>query len=173
MDSQRRFSIVLGVILVLFGVFILAVQFIPALGGWITLTFSWPWIIIGVGLFLFLLALFTGTPGMAVPASIVTGIGGILYWQNAVENFASWSYAWSLIPGFAGIGRIIAGLLGEDRRRSIQEGINMILVSLVLFAIFGSIFGGFQILGQYWPVLLILLGVWFLLQALFRTRKSI
>ena len=42
--------------------------------------------------------LLTGQPGMLVPACIVGGIGGMLYWQNLTGDWASWSYSWSLIP---------------------------------------------------------------------------
>jgi hypothetical protein len=173
MKSQRRTSIFLGGLLILVGVLILAAQIIPGFSDLINISFSWPVIIISVGLLLFVFGLFSGESGVSVPAAIVTGIGCILYWQETTGSWSSWSYIWSLIPGFVGIGLILAGLLGKNTRQSIRDGINLILVSLILFAIFGSIFGGFQILGQYWPVLLVLLGIWMLIQALFRTRKSI
>ncbi len=38
----------------------------------------------------------------------------------------------------------------------------MLLYSLVLFAVFASFLGGWGLIGQYWPVLLILLGLIFL-----------
>jgi hypothetical protein len=48
----------------------------------------------------------------------------------------------------------------------------MILISLALFLVFGSFLGGFALLGPYWPVLLIGLGVLLLLgQLVFRTRR--
>jgi hypothetical protein len=172
MKSQRRTSIFLGVLLILVGALILAAQIIPGFSDLINISFSWPVIIIAVGLLLFVFGLFAGEPGMSVPAAIVTGIGCIFYWQDATGSWSSWSYIWSLIPGFVGIGLVLAGLLGDNTRQSIREGINLILISLILFAIFGSIFGGFQILGQYWPALLVLLGLWMLIQALFRARKS-
>ena len=40
---------------------------------------------------------------MMVPASIVTGIGGLLYWQNATGRWESWSYAWALIVASVGV----------------------------------------------------------------------
>jgi hypothetical protein len=40
----------------------------------------------------------------------------------------------------------------------------------VLFAVFGSMFGALGVLGTYWPALLILLGVWLLVQNLFLRR---
>ena len=46
----------------------------------------------------------------------------------------------------------------------------LILISLVLFAIFGSFFGALGLVGDYWPVLLIVLGLLMLVRRLFRPR---
>jgi peptidoglycan/LPS O-acetylase OafA/YrhL len=105
------------------------------------------------------MGLLTGTPSMAIPACIVGGIGGILYWQNQTGDWLSWTYAWALIPGFVGVGMILAAILGEGGWPQVWKGAESILVSLVLFVIFGSIFGGLMGLGPYWPVLLILIGI--------------
>jgi len=168
MSRRRRLNLVGGVILVLLGGWFLAAQFVPGMDAWLNIEFTWPLIIIGVGLFLFVFGLLVGEPGMAVPACIVTGIGGLLYYQNATGDWASWSYAWTLIPGFVGIGAIIAGLLGDNRSKSVRDGLNLLVISAVLFLIFGSFLGGLDLLGDYWPVLLILLGVWLLIRPLFR-----
>ena len=168
MSRRRRLNLVGGVLLVLLGAWLLAVQFVPGLDSWLDIEFSWPLIIIGVGLFLFVFGLLVGEPGMAVPASIVTGIGALLYYQNATGNWESWAYAWTLIPGFVGIGAIIAGLLGEDRNKSVRDGLNLLVISAVLFLVFGSFLGGLDLLGDYWPVLLILLGAWLLIRPLLR-----
>lgn len=168
MSRRRRTSLVGGIILVLLGAWLLAVQLVPGLDKLINIEFTWPWIIIGVGVLLFVFGLVAGEPGMAVPACIVAGIGGILYYQYTTGDWASWSYAWTLIPGFVGVGSILAGLLGDNRGRSIRDGLNLLVISAVLFLIFGSFLGGLNLLGNYWPVLLILLGVWLLLRPVFR-----
>ena len=64
---------------------------------------SWPLIVVAVGAGLLVLGLLVGAPEMAIPAVIVGGIGGILYYQNLSGNWASWSYLWTLIPGFSGL----------------------------------------------------------------------
>jgi len=168
MSRQRRLNLVGGAILVLLGGWFLAAQFVPGMDAWLNIEFTWPLIIIGVGLFLFVFGLLVGEPGMAVPACIVTGIGALLYYQNATGDWASWSYAWTLIPGFVGIGAILAGLLGDNRSKSVRDGLNLLVISAILFLIFGSFLGGLDLLGDYWPVLLILLGVWLLIRPLFR-----
>ena len=166
MDRRRRSSLAGGLILILLGVWFLAAQWIPGLQTW----FSWPWIIIGFAVLMLLIGLLTGVPDMAVPACIIGGIGGILYWQNATGNWESWAYAWSLIPGFVGVGVILSGILGGKTRKSLSEGGNLILISMILFVIFGAFLGGPNLLGNYWPVLLILLGLWTLIRPLFRSR---
>jgi hypothetical protein len=171
MERRYRSGLVGGIVLVLLGAWLLAVQLIPGLDNLINIDYSWPWIVIGIGVLLFILGLVIGEPGMAVPACIVGGIGCILYYQNTTGNWESWAYAWTLIPGFVGIGSIIAGLLGENRQKSISDGLNLLVISAVLFVIFGSFLGGLNLLGDYWPVLLILLGVWILLRPVFRRRR--
>ena len=170
MDRQKRRSLVIGLVLVLLGVWFLAVQFVPGFGNWIDLEWSWPLLIVGVGVFLLLFGILAGAPGMAVPAVIVSGIGGILYYQSATGDWTSWSYLWTLIPGFVGVGVILAGLLGGNFRGSLSEGGGLIIISLILFAIFTSIMGGWNLLGDYWPVLLILLGLWLLIRQFIRPR---
>ncbi len=167
MESRTRSSVVGGVLLILLGLFFLINQVMPQ--EWLRLNMEWPMIVIGVGIFLLIFGLLVGAPGMAVPAAIVSGIGGILYWQNATGNYESWAYVWTLIPGFVGIGVILNGLLGgEPLRESLEGGGWSILISLILFTIFSAFLGGVNLLGAYWPVLLILLGVIFLVRSFIR-----
>jgi hypothetical protein len=167
-NKKRRSGLAGGLLLIILGVWFLAVQLVPGLGMWVAGAMSWPSWIIGVGLLLLVFGLLTGTPAMAIPACIVGGIGGVLYWQNVTGNWESWSYVWALIPGFVGIGSLLAGLLGENRRESIRSGITLIVISLILLLIFGSFLGNWRLLGPYWPVLLIVLGVVLLLRILLR-----
>jgi len=160
MDKRRRTSIFGGVILILIGALLFAAQIMPDLVPDFWRVFSWPWIIVGVGLFLLALGAALGEPGMAVPATIVGGIGGILAYQFYSNDFASWSYIWTLIPGFVGLGIILMSWLGGDA--SVKDGGTLLLISFILLAVFGSFFGALGMAGGYWPVLLILLGVFLL-----------
>jgi len=165
---QKRANLAAAVVLIVLGVWFLAVQMLPALKNFVYGGDNWPFIIIGVGVVLGLVGLVTWVPALLIPACIVGGIGALLYWQNATGNWGSWAYAWTLIPGFAGVGVILSGLLNGDRRAMIGGGWT-IFNSLVLLAIFGSFLGGGDLV-KYWPVLLILLGVLLLGQSLFRRR---
>ena len=170
---QNRSNLALGVILLLAGGWMLVTRQVPDLQQWMDNNFKWPMWTIGAGLIILLIGLFTGNPSMAVPASIVAGIGGILYYQNETSNFASWSYMWALIPGFVGVGTILTGLLGEHTRRNLSRGLRLLVTSTVLFLIFGSFFGGLFILGDYGvPVLLILLGVYVLARGFMRGNRG-
>ncbi len=166
MDKRKRTSIFGGVILILIGGLLFAAQIMPDLIPDFWRVFSWPWIIVGVGLFLLALGAVVGEPGMAVPATIVSGIGGILAYQFYTSDWTSWSYIWALIPGFVGLGIILMSLLGGDA--SISDGGKLLLISFVLLAVFGSFFGAIGMAGKYWPVLLILLGAFLLVRSFFR-----
>jgi hypothetical protein len=171
MKGENNSRLAVGLLLVLIGGWFLAIQFFPQLKSFMNLEFTWPLLVIGLGALIFIIGLLTGAPGMAVPAAVIGGIGAILYWQNTTGNWGSWSYAWSLIPGFVGVGTIVAGIFSGDFRRSLKEGINLIFISAVMFVIFASILGDLTILGPYWPVMIILFGLWILIQPLLRTRR--
>jgi len=168
---QNRSALFLGILLILVGAWLVVSNQVPAVRDWLANNFAWPMWTIGAGLLIFFIGLLTGAPGMSVPAAIVAGIGGILYYQNATGNFASWSYMWTLIPGFVGMGLILAGLLGEYTRHNVARGLNLIIISAVMFLIFGALFGGLGILGSNGPaILLIALGVYILLRGFLRNR---
>lgn len=165
---QNRTNLALGLILLFLGGWLLVTQQVPALREFAENMTAATWTV-AAGVLVLILGLLSGAPGMAVPASIIAGIGGILYYQEQTNNFASWSYMWTLIPGFVGVGSILAGLLGENTRRSIAHGLRLIVTSAVLFLIFATFFGGLSLLGDYGlPILLILLGLYLLARGFMR-----
>ena len=167
MNSSTRGRLVMGVLLVLVGLGFLALQFSPSLAEWFQVTLSWPVIVVGVGGLLLLIGLLTGAPGMAIPACIVAGIGGILYYQYTYGAWESWTYVWTLIPGFVGVGMVLAGILGSKEYHIIRRGFSLMLLSLILFILFGSFFGVFSFLGVYWPILVIAAGILIIIRAFF------
>ena len=166
---QNRTNLFLGILLILIGGWLVVTRQVPALQNWIDAQFTWPMWTIGAGLLVLFIGLITGAPGMAIPASIIAGIGGILYYQNQTGDYSSWSYMWALIPGFVGVGTILAGLLGEQTRRNLSHGLNLIVISTVLFLVFATFFGGLSILGDYGAaIVLILLGLYVLIRGFVR-----
>ena len=170
--KQNRSSLFLGFLLILAGGWMVVTRQVPAVQEWLDANFIWPMWMIGAGGLILLIGLLNGTPGMAIPASIVAGIGGILYYQELNNDFSSWSYMWTLIPGFVGVGSILAGLLGEDTRTNLGHGLNQLFISAVLFLIFSSFLGGLHIIGDYGAaVVLILLGVYILARGFMRSAR--
>ena len=173
MSRQNRTQLAFGILLILLGAWFIAVKQVPFLKPFANLNFDWPFYVIGAGAILLLVGLITDTPRMAIPAAIVAGIGGILYYQNINQDWQSWDYIWALIPGFVGVGNILAGVLGDDTRHSFGRGINLIVISVILFLIFAAIFHGINILGSYGAaVLLILLGLYVIGRGLIRSRHG-
>jgi len=168
MDRAQRSSIAFAIVLILIGLWLMAVQFIPALEAFAINGNSWTLIIVAFGLFWLVMGLVTWTPGFLVPAAIFVGIGSLLYYQNQTGNWESWAYAWTLIPGFVGVGVFCSELLEGKIRSAIVGGGWLVIISATLYLIFASFLGGPNILGPYWPLLIILLGVVTLVQAFFR-----
>lgn len=159
MNKSQRTSLTVGIILVALGAIFIAANLIPSFRAVLNQVNTWPMIIELVAAGLLVLGLMLGVPDMAVPATIVAGIGGILWWQNSTGNWSSWAYMWALIPGFVGVGMLLAKVLGGRERYSITSALSTIGSSLVMFVIFGALFGGFSWMGPYWPVMLIAAGL--------------
>jgi hypothetical protein len=173
MNRQGRSQLALGVILILLGAWFLLDKSVPAFHSLFDQYTRWPMNMLLIGAGILIVGLVLGQPGMAVPAAIVAGIGGIFYYQDATNSYDSWSYMWTLIPGFVGVGSILAGLLGDSTAHNLKRGLNLMVVSAVLFLVFSSFFGGWELFGNYGPaILLILLGLWVLGSGIYRSYRN-
>ena len=159
-NNMRRTNLTWGIILLGLGAAFLLNQFFPALFNW----FSWPWIMIVIGILFATAALINRVGGLMVPGVILIGVGGIFLYQVQTDNPSMWSYAWGLMLAFAGLGIIIGGLIDYHMRPARRYGAVMVVAGLVFFAIFGAFDIDPGIL-RFWPVLLILFGLWVLYQA--------
>jgi len=172
MERKQRSDMALGVLLILVGVIAFIDRFVPQFSIFRLTYFEWPVWVIGFGGLLLLIGLITANWEMFAPAMVFAGVGGILYWQNATGRWESWSYLWALIPGFVGIGIFLHGLLARERQK-MREGLNALLVSFILFAIFGSFMGPLRSMGFVWPAVLICIGLYVFFRSLFGgSRKS-
>jgi len=172
MNRQGRTQLALGVILILLGAWFLLDRSIPAFHELFAQYTQWPVNMLLIGAGILIIGLILGSPGLAVPAAIVAGLGGIFYYQETFNDYESWAYMWTLIPGFVGAGSVLAGLLGDNTAHNVRRGLNMMVISAVLFLVFSSFFGGWQLLGNFGPaILLILLGLWVLGSGLFRSMR--
>jgi hypothetical protein len=172
MEPKTRSALGVGTLLILLGVFFLVTRIVPN----ILAPFTWPWIVIGVGAAFMIASLVSWTPGLAVPACIIGGIGGILLWQNTSGLWGTWSYAWALIPGFVGVGVFISEVMEGRPLKGLLDGGTPIVISIILFFVFGSLLGrqvgGFPAIGNWWAVGLILIGVLVVLRPLIRHKDG-
>ena len=177
MNSRARTLLVLGLVLILGGAWMIALVNNPELKAWWDSLVSWPLIVVAVGIGLLLLGLMVNAPDMAIPACIVAGVGLILYYQSESGNWASWAYMWALIPGFVGLGTILAGILGGGGWRRVREGLDLMLISLIMYAIFSALFvplfGGPSVLGPYGLAgLFIAAGAYVIVRGVLASRKG-
>ncbi|NOH01883.1 MAG: hypothetical protein HND47_07920 [Chloroflexi bacterium] len=166
-------ALIWGALLIAFGLLALAAQFVRNVD-W---GFLWPFIVIVVGV-LFFVAMFAAgrqVSGLAVPGSIIGGIGLILLFQNITQHWESMSYFWALIIVFVGAGIYIMGWYGGDENQK-RSGVSVMKVGIVLFIIFGAffemIFSSFN--NFLFPILLIALGAYLILKrsGLFGGKKD-
>jgi hypothetical protein len=171
MEPKARSAIGVGSLLIVLGVFFLVTRFVPA----ITAAFSWPWIVIGVGAAFMVAALVSWTPGLAVPACIIGGIGAVLLYQNTTGLWGTWSFAWTLIPGFVGVGVLLSEVMEGRPLKGLLDGGTPIVVSVVLFLVFGSFLGRgtgvFPRVGNWWALGLILVGILVVLRPIVHRRE--
>ena len=168
---MRSSSIAAGIILILAGLFFLLLPLFPNIASVINIGQHWPLIIVAVG-GLFLVGALLGVTGLAIPGTTIAGIGGLLYYQNINNAWESWSYAWALIPGVVGIGIFISRILEGDPRRGLREGGGLIVISSILFIVFGALLGGGFSVGVVVAMFLIVFGLWLFFKALFSSDRS-
>ncbi|MCX6038080.1 MAG: hypothetical protein NTW99_09365 [Chloroflexi bacterium] len=174
MEKKNRTQLVLGLLLILVAGWLIATRIQPDLANILHLTFDWPMWVMFAGAVILVIGLLVGAPDMAIPACIVAGIGGILYYQNATNNWESWAYMWTLIPGFVGVGKILSGIIGGDFMACLREGLKLLLTCAILFTIFATIFNAWTIFGSYSayvPIaLLFVLGIWLIVRGIMRQK---
>jgi len=169
MNSQRNAgSLIGGTLLVIFGVLALLGKIFQNYDFWGTF---WPFFVIGVGL-LFFVGMFAGgksVSGLAIPGSIITTIGLMLFYQNITGHWESWSYGWTVILMSVGVGIFIMGLWGQNATQR-SAGLRLLRLGLIMFVIFGAFFeliftagNPFGLRSVIFPVGLILLGLYLVL----------
>lgn len=165
-----------GVVLIAIGVLSLLSQLFSSLNFW---GFIWPFFVMGFGA-LFFIGMFAGgksVSGLAVPATIISTIGLILFYQNISGHWESWSYAWTVILFSVGLGIFIMGLYGDDEGQR-NSGKGVMKVGAIMFIIFGGFFemifsagARFGLRQFIFPALLILLGLYLIFNR-FRNKEA-
>jgi hypothetical protein len=169
MSSKRNTgSLVGGSLLIIFGVLALFGRIFQNFNFWEKF---WPFFIIGVGA-LFFVGMFAGgrsVSGLAIPGSIITTIGLMLFYQNLTGHWESWSYGWTVILMSVGLGIFIMGLWGQNVTQR-AAGLRVLRIGLIMFVIFGAFFEliftagrPFGLRSVIFPAGLILLGLYLIL----------
>jgi hypothetical protein len=177
MDFEKnRGNLVVGIILLLIGVMALFGQIAGPIGGMVR-----PVIVIGFGL-AFLAAMVVGGRSLgflAIPGTIISGIGVMLLIQNIFQLGDFMAYGWGLIICAVGIGLVIAGTWSEHQDM-VRSGWKVAQVGLTLFLVFGILFEVIFNLGGsstglgvlFWPMTLALVGVGLLVLRSYRLIRG-
>jgi hypothetical protein len=136
--------------------------------------FGWPLFVIlpGLGMLIAFALRPRAAAGLAIPGCVVTTIGLILGVQNTFNLWATWAYAWALIPASVGLGlRLQSEQLGQPKAMAVGtrmfEGF---LLVFVVFAIFFELildlshFASGMVRTTIGPVLLVLAGIYLLMR---------
>jgi hypothetical protein len=166
-------ALVGGAIMIAFGLLALTGQLFRALN-W---DFFWPLIIVGFGALLFVVMFAGGkeSAALAIPGSIVSGVGLVMLFQSITHHWESMSYFWTLIILFVGTGIYLMGWRAGDESQK-QSGMKVMKIGLILFVIFGMffemIFSSFN--NILFPLLLIGLGAYLVISrtGLFGKKKD-
>ena len=164
----RRNPVIAGIVLITIGAVawaMTAADIDPSqwLGG-----SGWTLFILIPGIVLFvggLLAQDEPAAGLTIAGSIVMTVAAMLFVMDRTEHYEAWAYAWTLIPGAAGIGVLIHGLKTDDSGK-MKAGGRLIAISLAMFAIgawfFETIFQTGTVpfgIDAFWPAVLVIVGV--------------
>lgn len=179
MENKNRNAgtLIGGAILISLGLLALVSEIFGRLNFWGTF---WPFIIIGIGGLFFAGMVLggKGTAPLAIPGTIIAGIGLMLFLQNLTSRFESWAYGWTVIVFLVGLGIYIMGVWSGDPGPR-RGGAGVMRVGIVLFIIFGAFFEGlifrsFGFSGYIFPIALILLGLYLVFKrsGLFPSRKE-
>ena len=163
---MKKGSIITGIILILIGAFLFVMQLYPALSNWIT----WPMIILGIGLLFLISSIVSGNGDLAIPGMINTGIGAILLYQNVTGDWGSWSYMWTLILAFIGLGILLSNLI--NRTSVDRGGLYLLIISLAAFAAFFFAEHYHIRKDLLWPAGIILVGVLVIVRNIGRGRRQ-
>lgn len=175
--SRNAGSLIGGAMLIGLGLLALVSEIFGRSNFWGTF---WPFIIIGVGGAFFAGMVLGGksTAALAIPGTIITGIGLMLFFQNLTGHFESWSYGWTVIVFSVGLGIFIMGLWSGDasQRRGGRDVMRVGATLFVIFAAFfeGLIFRSFGFSEYILPAALIVLGLYLVIKrsGLFSSRKD-
>ncbi len=135
--SVFNWQVYVGVVLIVTGGIFLVDQFLPIR----ILASFWPLLIVLFGV-TFLFAMLTAGKrgsGLAIPGTIITTLGLLLFIQSTFKLWVTWSYAWALLISAAGLGILIMNFYLKKVVLRRVAGL-LIGIGLTLFVVFGILF---------------------------------
>lgn len=172
MPGNNRMLMIVGIALVVLGAVFFSLNFIP---GW-TGGMGWPLIFFLIAALLLAPAVMLPeqrewTAALIIPAAIQVVLGLIFLYNTITGDWNAWAYAWLLLVAGVGIGLMIAGRVGRWDRAVGITGMWILVVSLLLFGLFGALFGS-PALRMAAPAVLIVGGALLLIQSLRRSKSA-
>ncbi len=159
-NQTNKSNFITGLLLILLGVFLLSAQF-----GYICWENLWPFFLIVGGILFFLGFLLNRRNfGLLMPGSVLTVIGLLFLYTNA-GRWYEMEHLWPTFVLAPGIGFILMYLSGPKGNGLWIPAIILCTIALVFYARFWFIF-------RYWPVILIAVGLYILINANKRKPKS-
>jgi hypothetical protein len=132
-----NWQLYLGIVLVVAGGLFLADQLLPIS----IMAFFWPLLVVFLGVTFYIGMLVAGRSGagLAIPGTIVTTIGLLLFVQNTFRLWVTWSYAWALLICATGLGILIMNFY--LKRTGLRRVAGLLIgIGLTLFVAFGLFF---------------------------------
>ncbi len=175
-STDRRGGLIVGAILVLLGLFFLALNvgtwFLAQMGIHLDLWRLWPltFVVAAVAFYAAIVIGWENREGLrwlAVPGTIFLANGLIFLYTSLSGHWGAWSYLWTLEPLAVGAGLYLASSLGRCDRGAETAAAILSGISLVGFVLFGSLLGtGYVRIVA--PLGLIVLGLLILALGIFR-----
>ncbi len=144
-----------GVAFITIGAFLLIAQ---------NLAFNWLGLSIlpGLGMIFLVWGLVTRTPGLLIPGGILTGLGAgaiaIDLWGAALPEANQAGIFMLTFAGGWGLITVLSALIGKPMLWPLIPGGIMALVAAAAFGL-GSAQQALELLGRFWPVIFIVLGL--------------
>jgi len=135
--SVFNWQFYLGIVLVVTGGLFLADQLLPIR----IMSYFWPLLIVLFGLTFFVGMLMAGKrgAGLAIPGTVITATGLLLFVQNSFDLWVTWAYAWALLISAAGLGMLIMNIY--LKRVGLRRVAGLLIgIGLTLFVVFGVFF---------------------------------
>ncbi|MBN1540623.1 hypothetical protein JW992_00635 [candidate division KSB1 bacterium] len=172
MSASDRGLLATASVFILIGVLMLALNFVPGAN----LATLWPLalFVVSLGLLLPLLVWPTERKTLAaffIPALVLFALGVIFLYDTLSGDWASWAFAWILIPTSVGAGLYLAARFGAWGSAAQKVGVWMALCGIALFALLGLLFGSAAV-RIFISILLIVCGILILLPVWLSGKKE-